>query len=147
MVVQTTEDDSTSSVHTRKDSNEASLVENSTDPSNALVRADSFDVEDSDKPKEEVRQFDALKRTAFEAATEEQEMSGKTRGRLLAAVCFLEIIANFDAGVLPATIGASRSRLPRACCIKMLGEPAIPAGGWAGVAFEKNLPFRWSCLG
>jgi hypothetical protein len=49
--------------------------------------------------------FQRIKAEAIAAATEEEENSGGTRSKLLASVCFLEMMANFDAGVLPATIG------------------------------------------
>ena len=49
--------------------------------------------------------FKRIKEEALRAATEEEEASHGTRTQLLASVCFLEMMANFDAGVLPATIG------------------------------------------
>ena len=48
-----------------------------------------------------------LKTLAMEArknAEEEELASGKARGRMFALFCFLEVMANFDAGVLPVTI-------------------------------------------
>eukprot|EP01051_Picozoa_sp_SAG22_P021021 SAG22_NODE_4474_length_1258_cov_1.145815_1_plen_140_part_10 len=50
-------------------------------------------------------QFEQIKKDALAAATAEEEGAGKSRSRILVAVCVLEIMANFDAGVLPATIG------------------------------------------
>ena len=48
-----------------------------------------------------------LKVLALEArkrAEEDESSSGRARARLFAAFCFLEMMANFDAGVLPATV-------------------------------------------
>lgn len=48
-----------------------------------------------------------LKVLALEArkcAEEDEATSGAARARLFAAFCFLEMMANFDAGVLPATV-------------------------------------------
>eukprot|EP01050_Picozoa_sp_SAG11_P013621 SAG11_NODE_1604_length_4596_cov_22.286636_3_plen_782_part_00 len=56
-------------------------------------------------PYENDSAFQQLKELAVEAATTEEEEGSGTRNRILAAMCWLEIMANFDAGVLPATIG------------------------------------------
>ena len=49
--------------------------------------------------------YTKLKAEAMQKATDEEEGSKDTRNLLLGCVCFLEMMANFDAGVLPATVG------------------------------------------
>jgi hypothetical protein len=49
--------------------------------------------------------YTKLKAEAIRKATDEEEGSKDTRNLLLGCVCFLEMMANFDAGVLPATVG------------------------------------------
>ena len=56
--------------------------------------------------------FTALRDEATAAATEEEEAAGGTRSAILGLVCWLEIMANFDAGVLPST----SAPLPAAAC-------------------------------